>query len=160
MTSANGRKRSQTSKKLNARRASLRSNNHSKRIQKMLIAGVIIAVLVMIYPSLRDYYVAARTQEDLETYQAQLEDSNGQLKSDISYLETTDGIEDEARKRGYVGNGETGVEVNGLDDSSSTDNTTNSSDSSASNQSTDTSSSLPWYKRILDEIFNYVSEVQ
>lgn len=131
--------------------------NGTQRLRRIILVAVIVFSMLAIYPAVHDYYVAIRTHEDLEAYQSQLETSNTQLKSYISYLESTDGIEDEARKRGYVGSDETGVEVDGLDESDS------SEEGSSAVANTDTSEvqqSLPWYKRLLDALFGYVSEVQ
>ena len=53
----------------------------------------------------------------------------------------SEGIQDEARKRGYVSEGETGVKVEGLDESSSSSDLSSDSD--------------PWYITVLDFVFSY-----
>lgn len=107
-----------------------------------LIALAVAAVVALaLYEPARGLYSAWRTQGIREAQLEQLNESNEEYRSDIDRLQSREGIEEEARKRGYVTEGETSVIVEGLpeDDSSS-------ADDAAEN---------PWYIGLLDTIFRY-----
>ncbi len=129
---------------------------------KGCIALAIVALLVFaVYPPLRDYYVARRTQEDLKAHYTQLKDKNGELLGDIERLQTSEGIEDEARKRGYVNQGETGVVVEGLDgsgDSKKSNETVSSQDARKPTEETKTINTGSFQQKLLDFIFQYHRE--
>lgn len=75
----------------------------------------VIVVAAMILGPVRTYYQACRAGQDLQMRQDVLAGKNEDLRSDIKRLQTQEGIEDEARKRGYVGEGENSLTVEGLD---------------------------------------------
>lgn len=113
-----------------------------KRHKHPLIAvGLILVIVAMLYAPARTYYSAWRTNDILQNSYSDIDQENSDLQDELTSLQTREGIEDEARKRGYVTEGETGVKVDGLDES------TSSSDTSASSD--------PWYVTVLDFIFVY-----
>ncbi len=100
----------------------------------------IVFVVAAIYEPARTYYVAWRTGSALQTSYDSLSQSNEDLQSEVERLQSKEGIEDEARKKGYVNPGETAVNVEGLPDDSAGDQT----------QEED-----PWYIQLGDTIFGY-----
>ena len=106
--------------------------------------AVILTVLVafaMLYGPACDLYRSWRTETTREAELSQINASNDAYLAEIDRLQTREGIEDEARRRGYVAEGETGVVVDGLDDSDADD----------AAQADDT----PWYLSVGDVIFGY-----
>ncbi|WP_035437890.1 septum formation initiator family protein [Atopobium sp. oral taxon 810] len=131
------------------------------RIKGCIALAIVVLLFFAMYPPLRDYYVACRTQEDLKTQYAQLKDKNGELLSDIERLQTSEGIEDEARKRGYVNQGETGVVVEGLDgsgDSKKSNETVSAQDARKPTEETKTINTGSFQQKLLDFIFQYHRE--
>lgn len=112
-----------------------------------IIALTVTLVVSMLLGPVRTYYVACRTGQDLQAYQEVLQGKNDDLRQDISRLQTQEGIEDEARKRGYVGEGETSLNVEGLDTGQ-----TQATDPSAKPTYEDT---RDWTTRLLDALFGY-----
>lgn len=90
------------------------------RILVTFVAVVLVA-FVGLYGPVRDYYVARRTGEVLQQKYDDISSQNSALTADVQRLQTKEGIEDEARKRGYVSQGETAVTVEGLSDDSQSD---------------------------------------
>lgn len=123
-----------------ARREQRRGQLKSHK-RPLIVLAVILVVAAALYAPARTYYSAWRTNGILQSSYDAIDQSNSELQSDNSRLMSSEGIQDEARKRGYVSEGETGVKVEGLDESSS------SSDSS--------SDSDPWYITVLDFVFSY-----
>lgn len=80
----------------------------------LVVVLAIAAALGMVYVPLRDYYDARRTGEDLQARYDALNAANDELAAERDRLMTPEGIQDEARERGYVGEGETSVVVSGL----------------------------------------------
>lgn len=120
----------------------------SRGRQILGIAVLAIALLVVaLYGPAKSYYTAVRERDDLTTYYARLEASNSSLRDSIQYLQSTEGIEDEARKRGYVYEGETSAQIDGLEDT--TDDFTGTSEVPDVEQ--------PWYVQALDRFFGYQS---
>ena len=120
--------------------------------RKATIALVcIIIAAAFLYVPARNYYIARRDAQELAYKLGQTNANNETLRSDVDTLETQEGIEDAARKRGYVKEGETAVSVEGLDDSST-------SGSSVTSIIADDQASIPdepWYVNALDVIFFY-----
>ncbi len=108
----------------------------------VIVLAVIAAVVLAVYPPAKTYYVAWRTGSDLQVTYDNLSQSNENLQSDLERLQTKEGIEDEARKKGYVSPGETAVNVEGLPDDSATD---------------QTQEEKPWYIQWGDVIFGYTA---
>ncbi len=108
----------------------------------VIVLVAIAAVVLAVYPPAKTYYVAWRTGSDLQVTYDNLSQSNENLQSDLERLQTKEGIEDEARKKGYVSPGETAVNVEGLPDDSTTD---------------QTQEEKPWYIQWGDVIFGYTA---
>lgn len=109
----------------------------------LICLAVVLVVVVSLAGPIRGYYVARRQSEDLQAYYDQISEQNATLDEDVHRLTTEDGVKDEARKRGYVEEGETSVEVEGLPEDD---------DSSQQQTDTDTRSGLT---RFLDAFFGY-----
>lgn len=117
---------------------------HAKMLVALLVAAVVVAAL---YGPTQDLYCAWRDQQALVAQKAALDTANEQALADIDRLQTEDGIKDEARKRGYVEEGETALVVSGLEDDAATDAADATASSDASND--------PWYLALLDVLFGY-----
>ena len=103
----------------------------------------IVALALMLYPPLKALYGASRTN-------ALLSATNDTLRGEVDNLMTREGIEDEARRRGYVTEGDTPVDMSGVEDSGGA-----SSDSTVSTDESTSTASDPWYVSALDFIFGY-----
>lgn len=113
----------------------------------LLIAALVLGVLMAMYGPVQTYYRAWRAGQDLQAQFDELNASNEQYKDDIQALQTREGIEDEARRRGYVTNGETKVVVDGLNDGS---------DDSSQSSDGDQQAQKPWYIELGDKVFHYI----
>lgn len=115
------------------------------------IALVVIVVLVlMLYPPIKALYGASRTNALLSTQLSSVTATNDTLQGEVDNLMTREGIEDEARRRGYVAEGDTPVDMSGVEDSGGA-----SSDSTVSTDESAPAASDPWYVSALDFIFGY-----
>lgn len=113
----------------------------------VIIVAVIIATAVMLYGPACNLYAAWRSGLDLQaTYDATAQ-SNDQLTSEVDALMTPEGVQDLARERGYVGEGETGVVVEGLSDADA--------DATPMGTGAVVSADVPWYVNVADVIFQY-----
>lgn len=110
--------------------------------------ALLFAATVLFYTPLKACYGASRTSAALASKLSAVTTSNDELKGEVDALMTRDGIEDEARRRGYVMEGETPVDMSGLEDTSAT--------SDASGQATDEA----WYVPMLDFVFGYDASTQ
>lgn len=106
-----------------------------------IVVGVLVAAAVLLYGPAATYYRAWRAGLDLQAQYDALAQSNDQIQQQNDALLTREGIEEEARRRGYVGAGETGVVVEGLPDDSAS--------------SSDATPEYPWYVGVGDVIFGY-----
>lgn len=106
-----------------------------------IAVGVLVAAALLLYGPAATYYRAWRAGLDLQAQYDELAQSNDQIKQQNDALLTREGIEEEARRRGYVGAGETGVVVEGLPDDSAS--------------SSDATPEYPWYVGVGDVIFGY-----
>jgi cell division protein FtsB len=113
-----------------------------------IVAAVVVIVMVSLYAPMRDYYTAVRDEQVLSEQLDQVSSENADLQDSISALQTREGIEDEARRRGYVESGETAVSVEGLSD-------TSEEDAVALTGETDVADDEPWYIRLGDLFFGY-----
>lgn len=146
----------------------------------------LLVVAIALYAPLQAYYAAVRTNEALSNQLSSINASNETMQAQVDALMTREGIEDEARRRGYVQEGETAVEMSGVTDSMdpSSDPTVTSSDDSgdsgssdgSGSSSSDTSStsgddatvssangasvSDAWYTGLLDFVFAYDPSTQ
>ena len=106
-----------------------------------IAVGVLVAAALLLYGPAATYYRAWRAGLDLQAQYDALAQSNDQIQQQNDALLTREGIEEEARRRGYVGAGETGVVVEGLPDDSAS--------------SSDATPEYPWYVGVGDVIFGY-----
>ncbi|MCH4181309.1 MAG: septum formation initiator family protein [Atopobiaceae bacterium] len=120
-------------------------------VRFLMVVGVLLVAGAMLYSPARSYYVARRTNQDLNAQLVTVNANNEQLSDDVSSLETREGIEDEARRRGYVSSGETAVTMDGAEDTGTDTSAAVTSDDLATASSRD----LPWYVSALDVLFQY-----
>lgn len=115
----------------------------SKLRVPIIVAVVILVVLVTLYSPAKDLYCAMREQSANQLVLDDLNASIDEYQGDIDRLQTEEGIEDEARRRGYVTEGESGVTAVGLpeDDDEEV-----------------VEEELPWYLSLGDFVFQYHEE--
>ena len=121
-------------------------------LRVLIIVGVAVWVLNSLYTPVRNYYVANRQLDALQaTYDAVTKESDD-IRSELEYLQTHEGIEDVARTRGFVEPGDTKVIVEGLQDKGDTFNQPyHPTDTKVVEERT-------WYVEMLDNLFGYKPE--
>ncbi len=105
--------------------AKTRRNAPNGSSKKLIVStGIVLCLLicvVLLYPALRNYYIAYRVNEQLLQELAAVEERNERILEQIAYLNTEQGIADRARERfGWAPEGELAVNITGLDVSDST----------------------------------------
>ena len=121
-------------------------------VRGLLVVAIAALLAWMLYAPARDLYVANRRLDELQaTYDALLAE-NESIRSELESLQTREGIENEARARGYVLPGETKVVVEGLPEEHADD---AAAEAVADIEIPDT---RPWYTRMLDTAFGYEPE--
>lgn len=112
------------------------------------IVAVAIVVAVVAGPA-RNFYIAWRDAGVLQAEYDALTVQNDELNHEIERLQTLEGIEDEARRRGYVYPDEEAVVVEDLEEEQV-------ADPALINAAVEEHErTLPWYVGILDAIFGY-----
>ncbi|MDR1089405.1 MAG: septum formation initiator family protein [Coriobacteriales bacterium] len=97
-------------------RQSPRARSAVKLIISMGMVLCLVIAVFSLYPALRSYYLAWRVNEQLLQELAVVEDRNDQIREQIAYLNTREGIADRARERfGWVPEGEKAVNITGLE---------------------------------------------
>lgn len=114
------------------------ARNHTKLV---IFLGVVIFLLVGLYPPIRGYYHAVREHDELLLNQQKLEEDQKRLESEVQGLQTKEGIIDEAHKQGLVSGGEESARVEGLDKKKD-ENTVQRPD-------------YPWYIKVGDFVFGF-----
>ncbi|MBR3224655.1 MAG: septum formation initiator family protein [Atopobiaceae bacterium] len=114
------------------------------------LALVIVAVVV--FGPARTYYVAWREAGVLDAEYAALASQNEELNHEIERLQTRQGIEDEARNRGYVYPDEEALVVEGMEPKQVAD------PALVDAAVAEHEKSLPWYIGLLDMLFGYTRE--
>ncbi|MBF4808708.1 MAG: hypothetical protein HXK23_00525 [Lancefieldella parvula] len=114
------------------------ARNHTKLV---VFLGVVIFLLVGLYPPIRGYYHAVREHDELLLNQQKLEEDQKRLESEVQGLQTKEGIIDEAHKQGLVSGGEESARVEGLDKKKD-ENTVQHPD-------------YPWYIKVGDFVFGF-----
>ena len=114
------------------------ARNHTKLV---VFLGIVIFLLVGLYPPIRGYYHAVREHDELLLNQQKLEEDQKRLESEVQGLQTKEGIIDEAHKQGLVSCGEESARVEGLDKKKD-ENTVQRPD-------------YPWYIKVGDFIFGF-----
>ena len=118
----------------------------------VVVAIAFVILLVVVAGPARTYYVAWRESGVLQAEYAALAAQNEELNHEIERLQTREGIEDEARNRGYVYPNEEALVVEGLEPKQVADPTL--VDAAIEEHE----KNLPWYVGILDMIFGYKNE--
>ena len=114
------------------------ARNHTKLV---VFLGVVIFLLVGLYPPIRGYYHAVREHDELLLNQQKLEEDQKRLESEVQGLQTKEGIIDEAHKQGLVSGDEESAQVEGLDKKKD-ENTVQHPD-------------YPWYIKVGDFVFGF-----
>ena len=114
------------------------ARNHTRLV---IFLGVVIFLLVGLYPPIRGYYHAVREHDELLLNQQKLEEDQKRLESEVQGLQTKEGIIDEAHKQGLVSGGEESARVEGLDKKKD-ENTVQRPD-------------YPWYIKVGDFVFGF-----
>ena len=114
------------------------ARNHTKLV---IFLGVVIFLLVGLYPPIRGYYHAVREHDELLLNQQKLEEDQKRLESEVQGLQTKEGIIDEAHKQGLVSGGEESARVEGLD--------------KKKDESTVQRPDYPWYIKVGDFVFGF-----
>lgn len=118
----------------------------------VLVMAAVAIVVLMLYGPARDLYLANRQLDTLQqTYDALLEE-NDSIRDELELLQTREGIENEARARGYVEVGETKVIVEGLPEDQVVDG------AAAAVAELELPDTRPWYTVVLDALFGYDPE--
>lgn len=121
------------------------------RLPLVLAVLVVVAALVfgVLWGPARAYYLAWRESGVLQVEYEVLAQQNADLDHDLDRLQSLEGIEDEARRRGYVYPGEEALVVSGVEEQKV-------ADPSAVQEAIDRyEESQPWYVGWLDTVFGY-----
>ena len=120
-------------------------------VWKIVLAAFVVLLLaaVAIAGPLRDYYHAWRDEGVLKVEYEVLSTINEGLSTDVERLNTLEGIEDEARRRGYVYPDEEALVVEGLDE------TTPTEQEQIDRAVAEYEEGLPWYVPLLDDLLGY-----
>lgn len=113
-----------------------------------IITGAIVVVvilLVALYGPLQGLYCAWRTNTYRQAELTQVQGVTDGYRHDIERLQTEEGIKDEARRRGYVEQGETALVVESLP-------------AEEPRQQADPPAPAPWYIGVLDVFFGFKPE--
>ena len=129
----------------------------SSHLMLCIVVGIIVVVLGALYSPAKALYGARRTNAVLAQRLDAATSSAQTLQSEVDSLMTREGIEDEARRRGYVQEGDTAVDMDGVTDSGSA--TTDESVTNDTSATTD-EEPTPWYTSVLDFIFDYDPSTQ
>lgn len=111
----------------------------------LFAVAIALMVALMMYGPVRNYYVAMRSGQDLQARYDALVEQNDAIREDLGRLQSQEGIEDEAHRRGYVKDGETGVITEGLPEE----------DLNELLGDIELEDTRPWYIRVLDLVFFY-----
>lgn len=115
----------------------------------IIVFAFLALVVAFLYGPTRSLYAATRDEQIYTAQLAELNAHNEELRAEVNRLQSREGIEDEARKRGYVGPGETPVMVDGLEvDDRGTADASASADLTLEEED-------PWYVEVLDFLFDY-----
>lgn len=114
------------------------ARNHTKFV---VFLGVVIFLLVGLYPPIRGYYHAVREHDELLLNQQKLEEDQKRLESEVQGLQTKEGIIDEAHKQGLVSGDEESARVEGLD--------------KKKDENTVQHPNYPWYIKVGDFVFGF-----
>ena len=95
----------------------------SKLTRFVLFVACAVALCVFIYPAAQQYYVELRNNAKLDAQYEAIQERNNTLNQELNTLLSDDGIRQEARDNyGWVEDGENGVTVYGLQDTTAAQN--------------------------------------
>lgn len=109
----------------------------------LVVIAVLLVLFVALYGPAKGYYSAWRTNGILLAEHKKETAEGEQLEDDVNALMTEQGIKDEARKKGYVDEGEKIVVVEGLE---------------PEEEPEEAPESDPWYLELGDLVFQYEKE--
>lgn len=109
----------------------------------LVVIAVLLVLFVALYGPAKGYYSAWRTNGILLAEHEKETAEGKQLEDDVNALMTEQGIKDEARKKGYVDEGEKIVVVEGLE---------------PEEEPEEAPESDPWYLELGDLVFQYEKE--
>ncbi|MDO4536587.1 MAG: septum formation initiator family protein, partial [Coriobacteriales bacterium] len=115
----------------------------------VIVAAFIALALVIIYGPARTYYAAWRESGILEAEYQVVAEQNAELNDELARLQSLEGIEDEARKRGYAYPNEEALVVDGVEEEVLAD------PSLAAAAVAEHEANLPWYVQVLDTVLGY-----
>lgn len=121
------------------------------RMKGIMVVLAIALVVTMLFAPLRDLYLANRRLDTLQATYDTLLAENDEIRSELETLQTREGIENEARARGYVLPGETKVVVEGIETNEKTQLATVMDEVELPDE-------RPWYIKTLDDLFGYDPE--
>ena len=110
-----------------------------------VVCLVVVAIALGVVGPVHDFYVARRTGDVLEQKKAYIEEKNSELEAERDSLFTEEGVETQARKRGYVSLGEVGVNVEGLEQKEVED----------PSKPVEYPDSRSWFDKMLDTLFGF-----
>lgn len=110
-----------------------------------VVCLVVVAIALGVVGPVHDFYVARRTGDVLEQKKAYIEEKNSELEAERDSLFTEEGVETQARKRGYVSPGEVGVNVEGLEQKEVED----------PSKPVEYPDSRSWFDKTLDTLFGF-----
>lgn len=110
-----------------------------------VVCLVVVAIALGVVGPVHDFYVARRTGDVLEQKKAYIEEKNAELELERDSLFTEEGVETQARKRGYVSPGEVGVNVEGLEQKEVED----------PSKPVEYPDSRSWFDKMLDTLFGF-----
>ena len=118
----------------------------------LLVTVTLAICVVMLYSPVRTYYAAWRDSCRLEIAYNVVKDQNSELNHEISRLQSREGIEDEARRRGYVHSNEEALVTDVPPAASTTDPEVVNQKLAAYEEQ------QPWYIHTLDSLLGYSYE--
>ena len=123
----------------------------ASHLRGLAVMATMALLVFMLFTPVRNLYVAHRQLDRLQqTYDALLAE-NEQIRGELESLQTREGIENEARARGYVEVGETKVVVEGLPEEESTSLADTIGDVEVHEE-------RAWYTVLFDTVFGYDPE--
>ena len=121
-------------------------------VTPLMVVAIIALVIAMMSGPARTYYHAWRDAGRGKAEYDVLMEQNAELTHEVERLQTLEGIEDEARARGYVYPDEEALVVKGLKDDTVSDSERVRAALEAYEKS------LPWYVGYLDSLFGYTHD--
>lgn len=130
----------------------LASVGTTRVLRALLVVAAVAWCLGTLYPPLRNYYLANRQLDALQTSYDAVSKQNEEIRGELAYLQTHEGIEDVARTRGYVEPGDTKVIVEGVQE------TGYDPSQPYTPKEEKVVEEREWYIEMLDKLFGYEPE--